>query len=521
MPFLSKLFDKCSVTPRDSRRWFRRNSLSLKLLIATWAVSSFATLILTAFQLLMDYQRDFDKLQNNFAIIKNSYLDSMAEHLWSYDTRLLEIQLDGLSRLQGVSYLRLVADNKTIYESGKTDPAEESHKRFDIYHKNTNEILGTLDVELDVRSLREKYFQEAIWIFIRQAAKTMVVVFFLYFIFNQILVVHIQQIAEYLKTTRGRANEDLRLHRPHHRGEDELDVLVASINLFRSELLEANQKLEALNQALEQKVTDRTRQLTTKNESLEKAMSQIKRMQATLVAQERLASLGSLTASVAHEIRNPLNFVLNFSELLTDSENIEEVREISRVVLKHSQRIDQIVRSMQILSGYDSDVLESTDINEILKRAYQETISTRALGSSYVPPKVTYRLGDNVVGPVYATSLLRALSNIVDNAIHALEKKVLTNKNFEPELTLSTAVRGDMVEISIRDNGVGIPAILGEKIFDPFLTTKSAGEGAGLGLTVAFNIAQKHGGTLKYTSEFGQWTEFVMALPLVHERPNP
>ncbi|KHD88125.1 MAG: serine/threonine protein kinase [Bdellovibrio sp. ArHS] len=512
------MFDKCTVTPRDSRHWLRRNSLSLKLLIATWAVSSFATLILTAFQLIMDYQRDFDKLQNNFVIIKNSYLDSMAEHLWSYDTRLLEIQLDGLSRLQGVSYLRLVADNKTIYESGQTEPTEENHKRFDIYHKNTNEILGTLDVELDVRSLRQKYFEEAFLIFIRQAAKTLVVVFCLYFIFNRILVVHIQRIADYLKGIGVRENRSLELKRRSHQGEDELDVLVDSINQFRSERLEANQKLETLNMALEQKVTERTRQLTTKNESLEKAMLQIKRMQATLVAQERLASLGSLTASVAHEIRNPLNFVLNFSELLTDSENLDEVKEVSRVILKHSQRIDQIVRSMQILSGYDSDVLEVTDINEIIKRAYQDTISNRALSSAYVPPKVTYRLADDISVPVYATSLLRALTNVIDNAIHALEKKVLINKNFEPELTLATVVRGDMVEIIIRDNGVGIPAILGEKIFDPFLTTKSAGEGAGLGLTVAFNIAQKHGGTLRYTSEFGQWTEFVLAIPLVHER---
>lgn len=514
------MFDKCYVTPRDSNRWFRTNSLSLKLLIATWAISSFATLILTAFQLIMDYQRDFDKLQNNFTIIKNSYLDSMAEHLWSYDTRLLEIQLDGLGRLQGVNYLRLVADNKTIYETGKSDPTEESHKRFDIYHKNTNEILGALDVELDLKSLREKYFQEAIWIFIRQAAKTAVVVFFLYFIFNRILVVHIQTIARYLSENRGRDAKDLELKRRAHKGQDELDVLVESINLFRSELLEANQKLESLNQALEQKVAERTRQLTTKNESLEKAMMQIKRMQATLVAQERLASLGSLTASVAHEIRNPLNFVLNFSELLTDSENLEEITEISRVILKHSQRIDQIVRSMQILSGYDSDVLEVADVNEIVKRAYQDTVSTRSIGSSYVPPKVTYRLAETIKAPVYTTSLLRALSNIVDNAIHALEKKVRANKKFEPELVLSTAVRGDMVEITIRDNGVGIPTILGEKIFDPFLTTKSAGEGAGLGLTVAFNIAQKHGGTLKYNSEFGQWTEFSMSLPLTHERPN-
>lgn len=444
----------------------------------------------------------------------------MAEHLWSYDTRLLEIQLDGLSRLQGISYLRLVADNKPIYEFGKSAPTENSHEKFEIYHINTHELLGTLDVELDVQSLKDKYFREALWIFIKQAAKTMVVVFVLYFLFNQILVVHIQHIAKYLKKDHRGSREQLKLHRKNHNGNDELDVLVESINLFRTDLLEAYGKLEVLNQALEQKVAERTRQLTTKNESLEKAMLQIKRMQATLIAQERLASLGSLTASVAHEIRNPLNFVLNFSELLTDSENLDEVKEISRVVLKHSQRIDQIVRSMQILSGYESDVLENSDINEILKKAYQETISTRSIGSSYIPPKVTYRLTDNAVAPAYAASLLRALANIIDNAIHALEKKVFTNKNFEPELVLSTAIRGDVIEISIRDNGVGIPAILGEKVYDPFLTTKVAGEGAGLGLTVAFNIAQKHGGTLKYTSEFGQWTEFTMSLPLVQERSH-
>ncbi|MFM6930068.1 MAG: ATP-binding protein [Bdellovibrio sp.] len=502
---------------RNDSNWVRTNSLSLKLLIATWAVSSFATLLLTAGQLILDYQKDFDKLQNNFSIIKNSYLDSMAEHLWSYDTRLLEIQLDGLSRLQGVSYLKLVADNKTIYETGKSDPTEESHRRFDILHKNTNETLGSLDVELDVRNLREKYFREAIWIFIRQAAKTLVVVFCLYFIFNRIVVVHIKRIAEHLQS-HPKDVSALKLSRPTHDEKDELDILVESINQFKIELVDANKQLEQLNQALEQKVADRTRELTTKNQSLEKAMFQIKRMQATLVAQEKLASLGSLTASVAHEIRNPLNFVLNFSELLTESDDTEEVREISRVVLKHSQRIDQIVRSMQILSGYDSDILESADINEIVKKAYQQTISTRALGSSYIPPKVTYRLADNAQVQVYSVSLLRALSNIMDNAIHALEKKVLSGKVFEPELTISTAVRSDNIEISIRDNGIGIPAILGEKIFDPFLTTKAPGEGAGLGLTVAFNIAQKHGGTLKYTSEIGQWTEFVMSIPMIHER---
>lgn len=512
------LFDNNSVTKEFFRRWSKSNSLSLKLLIATWAISSLATLIFTAVQLYMDYHRDFDKLQNNFTIIQNTYLDSMAEHLWSYDTRLLEIQLDGISRLNGISHLNLVADGKTIYQFGSADPEHQSHRTFPVVYKNTKEVLGNLDVELDIQKLRTDYFEEAIWIFIRQGAKTLLVVIFLYYIFNQILVAHILHIAEYLKARGRMRDDDLTLKRATPKNEDELDTLVASINLFRSELLAANKKLENLNQALEQKVAERTQQLTAKNESLETAMQQIKRMQATLVAQERLASLGSLTASVAHEIRNPLNFVLNFSELLVDHNNLDDVQEISRVILKHSQRIDQIVRSMQILSRYDSDVLENANVNDVLKQAYQDTISARSLSAGYIPPKVTYRLAPDVQVPVYASSLSKALFNIIDNSVNALEKKAAGNSNFEPELTLSTVLKEDSLEISIRDNGVGIPPTLGEKIFDPFLSTKAAGEGAGLGLTVAVNIAQKHGGTLKYLSDFGQWTEFIMTLPLKHER---
>src|SRR5690606_12056480 len=122
-----------------------------------------------------------------------------------------------------------------------------------------------------------------------------------------VLVIHIKKIADYLSSSKKNETSVLKLSRKTVH-PDELDILVNAINTFRSDLFEANKKLSSINHDLEAKVEDRTRQLTTKNLSLEKAMTQIKRMQATLVAQERLASLGSLTASVAHEIRNPLNF---------------------------------------------------------------------------------------------------------------------------------------------------------------------------------------------------------------------
>lgn len=499
------------------RGWFSKNSLSLKLLIATGAISLLASIALTAAQLYFDYQHDLKKLSTNLNVIETSYLQSIAENLWAYDTRLLNIQLEGLSRLPGVSFLRLTADGRIFYEYGTFQPLESGDKHFDIIYPENNENLGSLDIQLDIRALKAHYIAEAGWVFTREAAKTLLVVLCLFFIFNKVLIVHIKKIANYLQKSLKNENSPLRLRR-HTSQKDELDILVTSINTFRADLYEANKKLSTLNHDLEAKVEDRTRQLTTKNISLEKAMNQIKRMQATLVAQERLASLGSLTASVAHEIRNPLNFVLNFSELLTETESLEEVSEISRVILKHSQRIDQIVRSMQILSGYDSDTFEVLNLNELMMKAYQETIAARSLASSYIPPKVTYRLAENISAHVYPHALLRALINIIDNAINAIEEKSIANKSFDPELILSTSVQDEMAVLTIRDNGLGIPSILGEKVFDPFLSTKASGKGAGLGLTVAFNIAQKHGGTLKYSSELGQWTEFSLSIPLVHER---
>lgn len=465
----------------------------------------------------MDYKRDLDKLHNNFTIIQNTYLDSMAEHLWSYDTRLLEIQMDGISRLNGISYLHLIADNKTIYQLGDSNPGKQSHKQFAIKHKGTDEVLGQLDVEVDIQTLRSNYFKEAFLIFVRQAAKTLVVVFVLYYFFNKILVVHIMHIADYLKAMGRMRNDDLHLDRPKQAAEDELDTLVASINLFRSDLMSANSKLETLNLELEQKVRERTQQLTTKNESLEKAMQEIKRMQATLVAQERLASLGSLTASVAHEIRNPLNFVLNFSELLNETDDPNEARTMSKIILKHSHRIDQIVRSMQILSGWESDVLKITDINELLKQAHSEAIKAHAITDEYTPPKVTFNLTEPLDLPVYPTSLTRALYNLIDNSLNSLEGKGSQIQNFTPEIILTTKLKDNMVEISVRDNGLGVAPSLGEKIFEPFLSTKPAGQGAGLGLTVAVSIAQKHGGMLNYSSDFGHWTEFILSIPISKE----
>ncbi len=469
----------------------------------------------------MDYQRDYGKLQNNFNLVQSSYLPALAESLWSYDVRLLKIQLDGLSQIPGISFIHLQSERKDLYRSGESNSTAENSSRFYIRHRQTNEVLGSLDVELDVANLRQKYLSEAFWTFIRQAFKTALVVICLFFIFNRILVRHIEHIAQFLKTNRN-LNEDniLSLGRPHRNHEDELDVLVQSINQFRSELVTANLQLSKMNHALEEKVSDRTKQLSSKNESLEKAMLQIKRMQSSLMAQERMASLGNLTASVAHEIRNPLNFVLNFSELLTDADDLQEVREISRVVLKHSLRIDQIIRSMQILSGYTNESLEKIDAAETLKRAYQETISNRNLRSGFIPPKVTYRLDDLPPLFGYANSLQRAFANIIENAIYSLEKKSQLAEDYSPELSLGASLKGDSIEISVKDNGVGIPPLLGEKVYDPFMTTKSAGEGAGLGLTVAFNIAQKHGGSLRYKSEFGNWTEFIMNVPLNQELPD-
>jgi two-component system NtrC family sensor kinase len=306
--------------------------------------------------------------------------------------------------------------------------------------------------------------------------------------------------------------------------------------LLREEEEKAKRRIEAQNQELERLVAERTAALTNQAEELRTTLSELRTTQAQLVQSEKMASLGELTAGIAHEIQNPLNFVNNFAdvsaELLTELEEEQQKTErdleleaelltdLKQNLLKISQhggRAASIVRGMLEHSRTSSGERTLTDLNQLadeyLRLAYH---GLRAKDKSF---NATLQPDFDPALPlieVISQDLGRVLLNLLNNAFYAVRQRQLRcEAGYAPTVGLRTRVVGAQVEIRVRDNGLGIPEAVLAKIFQPFFTTKPTGEGTGLGLSLSYDIiTQGHSGTLAVTSEEGNFTEFVISLPI-------
>ncbi|WP_437947961.1 AAA family ATPase [Sorangium sp. So ce296] len=290
---------------------------------------------------------------------------------------------------------------------------------------------------------------------------------------------------------------------------------------------------------LEQKVAQRTTELQSKNTELERAMSRLVETRNQLLMQEKLASLGALTAGIAHEIKNPLNFVNNFAELsvglLDDlreqltavagrdpaaaervTDLLDDLQQIATKINQHGRRADAIVRAMLEHSRGGTGSREAIDINTLL--AEYVALACHALRSRDGLEPVAVEASYDASTPrvvLVPQEIGRVFVNLLNNAWYATRAKQATaGSDFAPSIALSTKNLGDHVEIRVRDNGTGVPLAIRDSIFQPFFTTKPAGEGTGLGLSISHEIVQANGGTLRMESEEGQFAEFIVKLPL-------
>ena len=278
------------------------------------------------------------------------------------------------------------------------------------------------------------------------------------------------------------------------------------------------------------------------NGALTKSLTDLKAAQAQLIQSEKMASLGELTAGIAHEIQNPLNFVNNFSEVSQEllaemineldtghnqqaKELAEDVRQNLEKILAHGKRADAIVKGMLLHSRTTSGTKEPTDINalvdEYLRLAYHglrakdKTFNT-TMNTDYDP-----NLG---LVNVIPQDIGRVILNLITNAFYAVSspKSPKGDLPYEPTVTIKTksikpplgGLGAGKVEISVSDNGPGIPDTIKDKIFQPFFTTKPTGQGTGLGLSLSYDIIKAHGGDIKVSTKEGEGTEFIIQLPI-------
>jgi len=290
------------------------------------------------------------------------------------------------------------------------------------------------------------------------------------------------------------------------------------------------------NVRLFEQVRERTRELT-------QSLDDLRTAQDRLVQTEKLASLGQLTAGIAHEIKNPLNFVNNFSALSAeligelsgvlkpvalDNNVREEVDELTGMlksnlekVVQHGKRADSIVKNMLQHSREGSGEHRPADINAIvdesLNLAYHGARAEKAGFSIVLQRDLDPAVG---MADIYPQEITRVLLNLISNSFYATTKrKAEAGDGFEPMVSAATKNLGDKVEIRVRDNGTGIPEEAREKIFNPFFTTKPSGEGTGLGLSMSHDIVVKqHGGSIDVETEPGVFTEFRIVLPRTSQR---
>ena len=298
------------------------------------------------------------------------------------------------------------------------------------------------------------------------------------------------------------------------------------------------QILSEQNIILEQRVQERTLQLSRQTESLEHTLADLKAAQAFLVQSEKMASLGELTAGIAHEIQNPLNFVNNFAEVSAElldelhkivfqklpPEDKKEADEIFAHVIQnlqkishHGKRADSIVKGMLQHSRTSTGQKELTDINaladEYLRLSYH---GIRARDKTFNTVMHSSFGKDLPLLNVIPQDIGRVLLNLYNNAFYSVAEKIKSHPelHFEPAVFVSTEKVHDKVIIKIRDNGSGIPAKVVEKIFQPFFTTKPSGQGTGLGLSLSYDIIKAHGGELKVDTKEGEFAEFIIRLPV-------
>lgn len=307
------------------------------------------------------------------------------------------------------------------------------------------------------------------------------------------------------------------------------DLEIAEFKLERTEkvkrttsilLDETIQELELKRKAVEET-----------NMALHQSMEELKAAQAQLIQSEKMASLGELTAGIAHEIQNPLNFVNNFSDVTNEliSEmvdevekgNTEEVKSIARDVqqnmekiLHHGKRAGDIVKGMLQHSRTSSGQKELTDINalaeEYLRLAYH---GLRAKDKSF--NAALHTAYDENVGKVniIPQDIGRVILNLIMNAFYAVnERKKTAGEGFDPAVSVSTNRFQNHIEIKVKDNGLGIPQNVVDKIFQPFFTTKPTGQGTGLGLSLSYDIVKAHGGEIRVETDEGEGTMFTVVL---------
>jgi signal transduction histidine kinase len=316
--------------------------------------------------------------------------------------------------------------------------------------------------------------------------------------------------------------------------KDHPDAVRDIIGVLSSRLRNQNntiiRQLKDRSAELERLVNAKTKDLLEKNKELSTLLLELRRTQEQLITQEKLATLGHLTAGIAHEIQNPLNFITNFSSLTielidefnhsTDEQEktdlLKDLISNLKKIHEHGERADSIVKNMMLHSRSRMTEKTKTDINRLISDYVELAYHSVLVKEPEFECTIELQLDKTIPQvAVHPQNISRVILNLMGNALYAVGKKQSSTKDFQSLIKAQSKLVGDIIQIQIEDNGEGISENEMEKIFQPFFTTKPVGEGTGLGLSLSYDIITKeHAGSMTVASKKGMGTTFTIRIPL-------
>lgn len=518
--------------------------------------------VLSGIQIYLDYFDVRAELDNTVEQVLKIIEIPVAEAVGNYNRELSEDIVVGLFQYEPIFEVHVTTEDGKSFISVEQE-LESSEIRWisDMVFGQSDEFLVTLNVTPEtvlfgggeighvqevgtLRVLADTYFygfaflKRAGTILLSGLLRNLFLASLLLIFFYHYLTCPFLKLEKNLNTMDRKNPAKFRLIKPKGHEDDEFGVLVADTN----ELL---QIIENQVEALESQVEARTHQLQNKNQELEesndrltKALKNLNRIQDKLIVQEKLASLGTLTSGIAHEIKNPLNFINNFSlsisrfinelkiELAKPSKDRdeEEITELIQLVdqsacsvEEHGKRADQIINSMIMHARESTGTRQPENLNRLLEEYLKLSFHSQSKEDTDHSVQILAEYDDSIPNILAVSQdVCRVFLNVFNNSFYALYQKHQEQGPYRPQLAVKTRKLGDVAEIRIRDNGTGIEDDTLKKVFEPFNTTKPPGEGPGLGLYLSYDIiVNGHDGTFEVNSEPGVFTESIIRLPLL------
>ncbi len=483
---------------------------------------SLAALVTTA-QIVFEYYKTKDSIELSIKEVVHNFSDSLSNSLWEFNEVQTNTILAGIYQSPYVTEITLLdADDKVLF-SKKVE--HENNRKLGIFNKilpidsnsynltlfkdsseSSSIKVGTISVFTSNTIIFDQISGIIYYVLFNSIIKTIGLWLIILLLLKRKVRDPILTLVDDIKNINPKNPTTIEVSKDDN--VSEISDIIINFNNLSTELKKYKDILEAI-------IENKTELLEERNEEVQSLLLKLKDAQDRIIDQEKMSSLGLVSAGIAHELRNPLNLSKNSIVILQDvlekNYYTDNVQQLLKIVLDNNTRMETIITNM-LLQGKKSDECPSLiNLNSFVTinaKAIQKSLRTKSSEQCQIEILIPKSIHINI----FPHDFGRLLLNVFENAFYAINEKFNINE-FKPKLTVSIlSETSDIIKISIRDNGTGISPDIKKKILEPFYTTKPPGEGTGLGLYLSYDVAKQHGGHMEINSIKGEFTEVIISL---------